>query len=93
MDEKMGYVKRTPLGALKKLCEEYSLSRNIGGLLRKFENLVYLAIDKMKNKDNKSMFTKNTQYKVLGKDERNSEDLGEEMLDALKDEDNGEIIM
>ncbi len=93
MNDKMGYVKRTPLGALKKLCEEYSLSKNIGGLLRKFENLVYLAIDKFKDKDNKSMFTKNTQHELLGGKGETSENLGQEMLGELMDGNDVEIII
>ena len=92
MDEKMGYVKRTPLGALKKLCEEYSLSRNIWGVLRKFENLVYLAIDKINNKI--SLFTKNTQQELLGEKGKTNENLGQEMLEELsKGNSDVEIIM
>ncbi len=92
MDEKMGYVKRTPFGALKKICEEYSLSRIIGGLLRKFENLVYLAIDKINNKT--SMFTKNTQQELLGEKVNPNKNLGQEILKELSKENSDvEIIM
>lgn len=85
MDEKMGIVKRTPFSALKKLCEEYSLSRNIGGLLRKYEGLINIAIDKIKNKI--SIFTKSTQNEVLRETQNNkNENLGEEMLKNLMNE-------
>ena len=47
--ERMGTVHMKALDALKKMCEEQSIARVIGSTLEKFERLVQLAVEKLRN--------------------------------------------
>jgi hypothetical protein len=83
MEEKVGDVKRTPLGALKKICEENSMMRILGDLLPRFDKIVIRGIKMTKEKGNeqKAMFTASTREAYLG----------EEVLKDLRQQDDKEI--
>lgn len=63
--EKIGEVLRTPFGALKKICEENSITRVIGNLLPRFEKIVDNGV---KAKEQVPMFSKETRNACLGED-------------------------
>ena len=65
--EKLGTVLMKPFGALKKICEENSISRAVGVLLPKFEKILD---KKIKTKEQIPMFTKDTCNKYIGEDIR-----------------------
>lgn len=71
--EKVGTVLMKPLGALKKICEENSLTRVVGVLLPRYEKILE---SKIKTKEQIPMFTKDTQNQYIG-----------DILDELKNED------
>lgn len=67
--DKLGEVTRTPLGGLKKICEEYSLASILGGKLEKFHTLVntkYEILKKEKqNNNDRAMFPKGTMEDLI----------------------------
>ena len=72
--EKVGTVLMKPFGALKKICEENSISRAVGVLLPKFEKILD---NKIKTKEQIPMFTQDTCDKYIGED----------ILEELRNED------
>lgn len=58
--EKVGEVKRTPLGALKKICQESVMEKVIASDLPKFERL---TDERMKAKDQITMFSEDSMAK------------------------------
>ena len=76
--DKVGTVYRQPFGALKKICEENSITRVVGVLLPKYERILN---NKIKTKEQIPMFTKDTQ----------DEYIGEDILEELKNEEGLEI--
>ena len=72
--EKLGTVLMKPFGALKKICEENSISRAVGVLLPKFEKILD---KKIKTKEQIPMFTQDTCDKYIGED----------ILEELRNED------
>ena len=78
VQEKVGTVLMKPLGALKKICEENSITRVIGVLLPKYEKILN---DKIKAKEQIPMFTQDTQNQYIGED----------ILEELKNEESLEI--
>lgn len=65
IQEKVGTVSMKPFEALKKICEENSLSRTIGVLLPKFKKILD---DKVKDKEQIPMFTHDICEKYIGED-------------------------
>ena len=63
--EKVGTVSMKPFEALKKICEENSISRAVGVLLPNFEKILD---DKVKTKEQIPMFTHDTCEKYIGED-------------------------
>lgn len=78
IQEKIGTVLMKPFGALKKICEDNSITRVIGVLLPKYEKILN---NKIKTKEKIPMFTQDTcdQY------------IGEDLLEELKNEESLEI--
>ncbi len=73
--EKVGTVLMKPLGALKKICEENSITRVIAALLPRYEKILD---NKIKTKEQIPMFTKDTQNEYIGdilEELKNGEDL------------------
>ena len=73
--EKVGTVLMKPLGALKKICEENSITRVIAALLPRYEKILD---NKIKTKEQIPMFTKDTQNQYIGdilEELKNGEDL------------------
>ena len=73
--EKVGTVLMKPLGALKKICEENSITRVIAALLPRYEKILD---NKIKTKEHIPMFTKDTQNQYIGdilEELKNGEDL------------------
>ena len=62
--ERMGTVHMKALDALKKMCEEQSIARVIGSTLEKFERLVQLAVENLRNVKNR--LTKNDTKRLQG---------------------------
>ena len=61
--EKVGTVFMKPLEALKKVCEENSITRVIATLLPRYEKILD---NKIKTKEQIPMFTKDTQNQYIG---------------------------
>ena len=76
--EKIGTVLMKPLEALKKICEDNSITRVIGVILPKFEKILD---NKIKTKEQIPMFTQDTQNQYIGED----------ILEELKNEESLEI--
>ena len=51
--DKAGEVKRRPLGALKKMCQEDNIVTILGGKLEKYQTLVRNAVENNKHKEDK----------------------------------------
>lgn len=83
--DKVGEVKRTPLGAWKKICEECSLTTIIAGKARKMDELWKRACEKSKGKGQTykdsevSLFTQSTIDSICGeiKQQRTNEGIEE----------------
>ena len=65
MQEKVGTVLMKPLDALKKICEDNSITRVIGVLLPRYEKIVD---SKMNAREQIPMFSKNTYDQYIGED-------------------------
>lgn len=63
--EKVRTVPMKPFSALKKICEENSISRAVGVLLPRFERILD---NKIKTKEQIPMFTHDTCEKYIGED-------------------------
>ena len=61
--EKVGTVFMKPLEALTKICQENPITRVIGALLPRFENILD---KKIKTKEQIPMFTQDTQNQYIG---------------------------
>lgn len=85
---KVGVVKMKPLYALKKMCEEYSIDRVIGGgLVKRYEMVIDNTIK------NKEQELENSQNKAEG--EIDNSMFGQEVLEELgiTKEKSGEYVM
>lgn len=85
---KVGVVKMKPLYALKKMCEEYSIDRVIGGgLVKRYEMVIDNTIK------NKEQELENNQNKAEG--EIDNSMFGQEVLEELgiTKEKSGEYVM
>ena len=78
MQEKVGTVLMKPLDALKKICEDNSITRVIGVLLPRYEKIVD---SKMKAREQIPMFSKNTYDQYIGED----------IMEELKNEESLEL--
>lgn len=73
VQQKVGTVLMKPLEALKKICEENSITRVVGVLLPRYEKILD---NKIKTKEQRPMFTQDTRDQYIGED----------LLEELKNE-------
>lgn len=58
--EKVGDIRRTPLGALKRICEENSMTRLLGSdMIARFERVTNNKVQEKQQKEQEQKITKN----------------------------------